>query len=431
MKARHYIAACLLLLIGADASASQMLTETESAVSASEPMDSTASIRACGNKERKSNGILSMLTFSARGSYAFSSYRDDVLRDGLSMESADVTHLASSLHLMYAFSYGPATEAGRHCPGARQGIGVGVNLMGNPKGLGTPLSFYLLQGAPVARLGHNLSLDYEWNFGLSAGWKRCDGDIAHSNLIVGSPVNAYINLGLLLNWRVAPEWSVTGGIEVTHFSNGNTSFPNPGVNLAGLRVGLTHTFGVPPARTEYTPDTTSLRHGITFDLTAYGAWRKRVYRGGDEPVLMNGHFPLAGLDLGVMYDVCRLFRAGISADFQWDQSTDLRRHYYEGSDADDLKFYRPPFISQVCAGLSARAELVMPIFSVNFGIGYNLAGPEETHGSYQMANLKIYATPGLFVNIGYQLLNFSRQNNLMLGIGYTFRSNRPRGLCIF
>ena len=38
-----------------------------------------------------------------------------------------------------------------------------------------------------------------------------------------------------------------------------------------------------------------------------------------------------------------------------------------------------------------------------------------------MANLKIRVLKGLYVNIGYQLLDFEKQNNLMLGLGYSFR----------
>ena len=74
----------------------------------------------------------------------------------------------------------------------------------------------------------------------------------------------------------------------------------------------------------------------------------------------------------------------------------------------------------MCLGISGRAELVMPIFSVNVGIGYNIIGPEETKATYELANLKVRITEHFFLNIGYQLLNFQKQNNLMLGLGYTF-----------
>lgn len=366
--------------------------------------------------------LTSRVGVDVRPSYAFSSFRDDVMRETIDMENAKFTRFAASLHLKYSFTFSPDSKQGRFFPGVWQGLGTGINFFGNPKGLGTPISIYLFQGAPIWKIKRNLSLYYEWNFGLSAGWKPSDGLTANSNLIVGSKVNAYINLGAGLLWKIDRHYSLTAGLEVTHYSNGNTSYPNPGVNLAGLRIGITRSFGkeeMEPTRV-VSPDTIKgRRFGV--DLTLYGAWRKRVYRGGEEPILLNGHYPVIGVNVNPMWEVTRIFRAGPSLDVQWDESTDLKKNHAEGSTADDIKFYRPDIGRQICYGLSARAELVMPLFSVNVGIGYNFIGPEESRASYQMANLKIRVVKGLYANIGYQLLNFQKQNNLMLGLGYSFR----------
>ena len=84
-----------------------------------------------------------------------------------------------------------------------------------------------------------------------------------------------------------------------------------------------------------------------------------------------------------------------------------------------MKFYRPPFFRQVSAGLSARAELVMPIFSLNIGIGYGLVGPSETRKLYQTVTLKTYLAGPLYLNVGYRLVEFHSPSNLMLGVGVT------------
>ena len=214
------------------------------------------------------------------------------------------------------------------------------------------------------------------------------------------------------------------GLALTHFSNGNTSYPNPGVNTVGVRLGVTRTFGKEqPVASDIgktAEDSLWRKHRLGFDLTLYGAWRKRVYRGGETPVLLNGHFGVAGIDFAPMWSVKRFFRVGGSLDIQWDESTNLKRHHFSGSTSEDILFTRPSFFSQICVGLSGRAELVMPIFSLNVGFGYNFIGPEETRATYQLANLKVHLCKGLFLNIGYQLQNFQKQNNLMLGLGYSF-----------
>lgn len=341
------------------------------------------------------------------------------------IENARNTKYATSIHLKYGMTFDPQTKQGRLFPGAWQGLGASVNFLGNQKGIGTPISVYAFQGAPVYKFNESLSLYYEWNFGASFGWRKCDGEIAYSNLIVGSKMNAYINLGAGLRWEINDHYALTAGVDLTHFSNGNTSFPNPGVNMAGVRIGVTRAFGKQSqSKVKYIDseaDSLANRHKLQFDVTAYGAWRKRVYRGGETPVLLPGHYPVVGLDVAPMWQIKRIFRAGASVDFQWDQSTDLKKHYAMGSTTDDIRFYRPPVLRQICVGISGRAELVMPIFSVNLGIGYNFIGPEETRASYQLANLKVRFTERFFLNVGYQLLNFQKQNNLMLGFGYSFR----------
>ncbi|MDE6716692.1 MAG: acyloxyacyl hydrolase, partial [Muribaculaceae bacterium] len=224
-----------------------------------------------------------------------------------------------------------------------------------------------------------------------------------------------------LKYRLSNSYSLYAGLDITHYSNGNTAFPNPGVNSAGLRVGIEKRFGQEASGTPFEGTETG-RH-ISCDIVAYGAWRHRVYRGGEEPVLLKGHFPVAGLGISPMWDMKKWLRVGMSADFQWDSSSDLKDYHISGNETEDIRFGHPPFFSQVCGGLALRGELVMPLFSVNVGIGYNLFGPEESRSSYQMANLRIRLPRSFFINIGYQLLDFQRQNNLMLGVGYTICSS--------
>ena len=381
------------------------------------------SVEAEGISRRKA---VSFLGADLRADYPFSSYLDDVLGESLDMSDARYSRFASSLHLRYGFAFTSDDPAGRLYPGVWQGAGASVNLFQYPSSTGVPVSIYLLQGAPIVDFSPRCSLFYEWNFGVSAGWHPCDGIIGRSNLIVGSRVNAYINLNLGLRWRLSRVWSLVAALDLTHFSNGNTSFPNPGVNLGGVRVGVERSFGPMPEGTPFRNPSDNFMppHRVSFDLTAYGAWRKRVYRGGEKPVLLNGHYAIVGLGFAPMLELKRWLRAGVSADFQFDDSSDLRRQYISGSTPDDIRFSKGSIFRKIGVGISARGELVMPFVSLNVGIGYNFIGPYEARASYQLANLKLYVTRSLFLNIGYQLQDFQRQNNLMLGLGYTFRSSR-------
>ena len=339
-------------------------------------------------------------------------------------EAGKTIRHALSTHLKYSFQFSKDSEIGRLYPHAYQGIGVSYHYLDNQRELGSPVSVYAFQGSRIARLSRTLSLDYEWNFGASFGWKKHDAFTNAYNGAVGSKINAYINVGFLLNWQLAPRWNLTAGLDLTHFSNGNTHYPNSGVNLIGARIGVVRTFG--PAAEEASRETMELpvrerfQPHFTYDLIIYGATRKRAMLNEGSPYMIPGSFGLVGLNFHPMYNFNRYFRAGVSLDAQYDESANVENHY-AGGGPDDPKFFKPPFREQFSVGFSARGELVMPIFSINLGVGYNVFQKgKDTQGWYQILALKTSLTRHLFLHVGYQLSKFKDPNNLMLGLGWRF-----------
>jgi len=328
-----------------------------------------------------------------------------------------------SAHLKYAFRFGPDTRFGRNYPFTYQGIGLGFNSFFDKAEIGTPVSLYVFQHARIAALTKRLSLAYEWNFGVSFGWKPFDEQTNPFNTVVGSRINAYIHLGLMFDWRFAPQWHLTAGVGLTHFSNGNTRYPNGGVNLLAGRLGVMRTFG-PEAegRRKTLRRADSFRPYVSYDLILYGALRKKGFVLPEQTYLIPGSFAVAGLNFNPLYNFNRFFRAGLSLDAQYDESANLKDHIANDNRwADELKFHRPPFREQFAVGLSVRAEIVMPIFSINLGFGKNLIGRgEDTNSYYQVFALKADVGRNLFLHIGYQLYKFRNPNNLMLGVGYRF-----------
>ena len=311
-------------------------------------------------------------------------------------QAGDPINTNLSGHLKYGFRFSPDSYWGRLYPHAVQGIGVAYNTFFNAAELGNPVSVYVFQTSRIATLAPRLSLDYEWNFGASFGWK------------------------------------IKAGIDVTHYSNGNTGYPNAGINTIGAAVGLTRCFGAAePEETSAASSTFSplgqadFHRRMSYDLVVYGATRKKaVYPAQADPVLVPGSFGIAGLNFTPMYNFSRYFRAGVSLDAQYDESANIGRHIVDGPtypSTDNIRFYRPPFREQFSVGLSLRAELVMPIFSINLGVGRNvLCKGRDTDAFYQILALKTHLTRRLFLHVGYQLSRFKDPNNLMLGLGWRF-----------
>ena len=136
-----------------------------------------------------------------------------------------------------------------------------------------------------------------------------------------------------------------------------------------------------------------------------------------EPELCPGRFGVAGLQFSPLFRLNRLIAVGPSLDAQWDEGAGIDSYWIEGSYGEDIMFERPPFREQLSMGVSAHAELTMPIFSVNAGLGYDFISPRGEKRFYQSLTLKTFVTDYLFLNVGYRLGDFKDPQNLMLGIG--------------
>lgn len=332
-------------------------------------------------------------------------------------------------HLRYSFRYRPGSSADRIYGGAYQGVGIAWYDFGNTRELGSPVAVYLFQGARIARLAPRLSLDYEWNLGLSFGWKPYDELHNPENVMTGSRLNALVNIDLLLNWQLHRSVHLTAGIALTHFSNGNTKFPNAGLNSLGLRAGVTYDFNSrvkKELREEICP---AFPRHVSYDLTLFGSWRRRGIEIDGGQYAVADAFPVVGISFAPMYNFGYKFRAGVSLDGVYDGSTNvvLADQIVGVGDSPEIIVEKPGFDRQIALGLSARAEFVMPHFSVGIGLGGNvLHKGGELKAFYQMLTLKLAMTHSSYLHIGYSLRDFHLPNFLMLGVGYRFNNRTPR-----
>jgi len=332
-----------------------------------------------------------------------------------------------SAHLKYSFQFRPATYTNRIYGGVYQGIGLGFYSFDNREELGSPSALYLFQGARIARFAPWLSLNYEWNFGVSAGWKPYDQDYNHYNKVVGSKVNAYINLNFYLNWMLSRQFDLTTGFTLNHFSNGNTKFPNAGLNTGGIKVGLVYNFN----REEAAFSGSSLkqivprfRRHVSYDMVLFGSWRRKGVAFEDKQIPSPNPYPVLGFNFNPMYNVSYRFRFGASLDGVYDGSANVyTTDYIMGTDQE---FFKPSLYKQLALGISGRAEYVMPYFTVGLGLGTNvLHAGGDLEAFYQILALKIEVTRSSFIHIGYSLHDFHEPNFLMLGIGFRFNNKYP------
>ena len=178
--------------------------------------------------------------------------------------------------------------------------------------------------------------------------------------------SAYLNADFFLDWRVTREVDFTAGLSLTHFSNGNTKFPNAGLNAVGLRAGLTYNFGRKSA--EMAPRTVcpAFPRHFSYDLTFFGSWRRKGIEVGDKQYAAPDAYTVLGFNFASMYNFGYKFRAGVSLDGVYDGSANvaIADQIVEMGSSADLTVEKPGVDRQLALGVSARAEFVMPYFNI-------------------------------------------------------------------
>ena len=307
----------------------------------------------------------------------------------------------NSYHLKYSYTL----------PGTYQGIRMAYNTFYAPDLVGSPVSLYLFQGTRLADLSKRITFGYEWNLGLSGGWK--------SNEVVNSHCNIYINVRLPFTWKVTPEWEIVAGPQYTHFSNGDTSFPNGGANTAGLYVGASRIWGNYSAtslgkdvfKADKELKNRIFKERMHYDILIFGAWRAARLINGYELTLVNKAFPLGGASLNALYKLNKQIYAGPSIDIMTDTSSGL---YFGNSGLQS-----PGLLKQTSCGVSLKGELEMPVFSINIGAGYNLIGSAgQQKKFYTTYKLKAPISRKMYLCMGYRLSSAQYTHNLMFGMGW-------------
>lgn len=330
-----------------------------------------------------------------------------------------------STHLKYAFQFHPDSRNGQIYQGAYQGIGLAYSNFENSWEIGDPKAIYLFQGATLADISRRLSFDYEWNFGISSGWNPYDYYRNPFNGMVGSEINAYMNVNFYIRHLISRRFDIIYGITLSHFSNGNTKFPNAGLNTTDIKVGLTYNINrqenyLSQGFTDRSSLTSDFSRYVNYDVVLFGSWRRKGVLVRDTPVASPDKYNVLGFCINPMYNLGYKLRIGASLDGVYDSSANIYPADYitDGSHYTENVFLRPPIQNQLALGISARAEYVMPYFDVGLGIGTNvLHRGKDLKGLYQILALKIKVTRHTFIHIGYNLQNFDTPNYLMLGVG--------------
>jgi hypothetical protein len=324
------------------------------------------------------------------------------------------------------FEYGVKTDGRKmwHQLYAYPEWGVGLYFANffNEAELGTPTAFYGYFKGPFWRW-RKLSFNYNVGFGLTWNWQPYNTEANPYNIAIGSYRTVYIDAGLNLDWQVARRLTATFGVSFTHFSNGATSVPNMGLNLAAPSVGLKYQLKKDP------PDL------IKWDVPEYeDNWEfVMIVAGGVKQVEFDTtNTELKDKYLGVNYGVLSLMptiNRQISHKVKFGAGLDLA---YDGSinaqiDVNSEGEYttsQVPFWDRTSLSVFASFELVAGRLSLLVQPGYTLFRYNfegEKPAFYQRAGLRYFIWKDLFLGINIRAHNFGVADYIEWNAGWRIK----------
>ncbi|MCC8147216.1 MAG: acyloxyacyl hydrolase [Bacteroidales bacterium] len=297
------------------------------------------------------------------------------------------------------------------------------------KDLGRPFSLYLFQGAQLYTLKPKLTLHYEWNLGSSFNWKYYDPFDNPRNVAVGSSVNIHVGANLYLKWKLYKSFDLHLGAGVTHFSNGASTLPNKGLNMASMFVELVYNFNTneetPRLKGKITPPSYKKHkvHDLMFLISSRHA-KVDTLGTGLASEFTQRKFKVLGVSYSYMFSNSYRYKWGLGVDGIYDESSGMtswrERHPESGQTFDRVKL--GDFPDRFSLGLSVKGEMMMPAYSVFANLGYDIIhGNKRDKRFYQILGVKVYLRNNLFATFGIRATNFGKAQFLYWNLGYTFK----------
>ena len=304
-------------------------------------------------------------------------------------------------------------------------VGVGFQLDGlsriraaNGPGMGNIYSLYGYIDRPVLVLG-GFSLGYSGEFGLGFMFRnRYDPETNPWNVVISTPVNAHISLGVQAQYAISPRYDAGIGFFFNHHSNGAVAFPNYGLNAfeLALRVGMKspHSQDVDRA-----PEDDGFKRRFQFGVQVSSGimsneanyWRSIE----EEGVWVNDRYFKYAFEVNALYRYCRTHASGLGLDLFLTPFCDkIAEHDGRGETYDPVSY-----------GISVLHEFCYYNFSTMVGLGryfHHNDGLARNKTLYQLVTVKYYFPKAgdLYTGIVLKAHKFKAAESIQVCLGKRF-----------
>ena len=337
-------------------------------------------------------------------------------------ENVAPTFLSYDLKLGWTdFSSSPFATVCKHPE-----VGVGFQLdnleriqAANGPGMGNIYSIYGYIDRPLLVLG-GFSLGYSGEFGVGFMFKnRYDPVVNPWNMVISTPANAHISLGVQAQYAITPRYDAGIGFFFNHHSNGAVAYPNYGLNAfeLALRVGMKAPRT--PEDNDREPLDDGFKRGFRFGLQASGGimsneanyWRSIE----EEGVWVNDRYLKYAFEVNVLYRYLRTQASGLGLDLFVTPFCDkIAEHDGRGETYDPISY-----------GISVLHEFSYHNFSTMVGVGryfHHHDGLARNKKLYQLVTVKYYFPKAgdMYTGIVLKAHKFKAAESIQLCVGKRF-----------
>ena len=294
----------------------------------------------------------------------------------------------------------------------------GIKAVNGP-GMGNIYSLYGYIDRPLFVRG-GFSFGYSGEFGLGFVFTRRYDPVTNPwNVIISTPVNAHISLGLQAQYAFSPRYDVGLGVFFNHHSNGAVTFPNYGLNAyeVALRVGMKT-----PRRGEdmqREPEDDGFKRRFQFAVQMSGGimsnsakfW-KMVEEDGSG---VNDRYFKCSFEVNAFYRYSRTHATGLGLDLF------VTPFCKQIAESDGLGQKYDP----VSCGIAILHEFSYRDLSLMLGLGgylHHNDGLEQIQKMYQMVTLKYYfpKVADMYLGVVLKAHRFRAAESIQICIGKRF-----------
>jgi len=291
------------------------------------------------------------------------------------------------------------------------GISYWHSGFGNSAYLGTANAIFPYLNFPLI-VTDNINIGFRIGAGIGYLSEKFDRLENYKHLAIGTHLNFAGNLTLELRWQASERFVLTGGISLTHFSNGAFKLPNYGINIPAISIGMGYWLqksNKPINRPLYSPVKPfefHLHRTIEFDLTG-------VFGFKDMEAVFGGKHIAVSVFGNLFKPISYKSKLGIGFDVSYDGSD---RAMLERNNIDVANN-----LALVKTGLNFGYELSIDRLSFNLNYGFYLSGRDQSDGTaYHKLSVRYNITKKVFANITLKT-HWGKADYIGWGIGYRFK----------